>query len=271
MEKCVICKNTSYSKLFTVEGKDIIRCDSCGLVKTRNFKLPDYKNYHRDESYEASEKFFKNIFETRYNIISKYKQNGKVLDIGAATGVMLDIFKEHGFDTYGIEPSKSAESAIKKGHIIKKTTLEKSKFPSHFFDVIIANHVLEHIEDPNSFLSYCKKYLKKNGLLYIDVPNFGSLSSQMMGSHWKYILPNEHVHHFTPETLSKLLEFNGFKVSAIYTRSGVLETSNPLKYLLDELIGMRKNFFTDILGIPGNILSTLLNRGSSVGIISYEK
>jgi predicted rRNA methylase YqxC with S4 and FtsJ domains len=94
----------------------------------------DYKKYHRDKTYEENEDHFKNIFKKRFNIAKKYKKSGQVLDIGASTGVMLDIFKENGWKTVGVEPSQSALIAKNKGHKIIKDYFEKTKLNNNLFD-----------------------------------------------------------------------------------------------------------------------------------------
>lgn len=268
---CVLCGSNTFSKLYKVGSHTIEKCNVCDLVRTKDFKSPSYTKYHRDTEYEESELFFKYIFKKRFNIISRFKKrSGSVLDVGAATGVLLDIFAENGWKTYGVEPSGSYKRGSDKGHTMYNTTLEKLNIKDRF-DVIVANHVLEHIEKPQEFLIKCKSYLKKDGILYIDVPNFGSLRSSFSGFKWRYILPAEHVHHFTKETLSHLLETNGLSVVYATSRSGLFETSNPVAYLLLELIRGKKNFFTDILSLPVNLIATILDRGDSIGIVCKVK
>lgn len=265
--KCALCNNSTFKTLFKVEHHIIEECTHCTLARTKNFKLPNYQKYHRDDQYQSDEVFFRNIFAKRYAIISKYAHKGAILDIGAANGVLLDIFFENGWKTYGIEPSGSAEISKAKGHVIENNSLHKTKFKPQSFDVIVINHVLEHVIDPVSFLNKAKSLLKDTGIMYIDVPNFGSLSAQIAGRNWKYILPEEHVHHFTPQTLKLLVNNTGYKTLHFQTRSGIYETQYPMKYLLDELFAIRKNLLTDLITIPGNTFATLLQRGSSMGCI----
>lgn len=270
-ENCRVCGGLSSTKLFVAQGHTIVMCTTCLTVRTANFHEPSYTRYHRDDEYASSELFFKYIFKKRFEIVTRFKSfPGSVLDIGAATGVLLDIFKEAGWKTYGIEPSQSAHRAEKKGHTIFNTSLEKTQIKQKF-DVIIANHVLEHIENPNHFLGLAQKLLKKDGILYIDVPNFGGIRSLLLKSDWPYLLPTEHVNHFTHKSLSYLLDTNGFEVVYQTSRSGVFETSRPVEYLLQELIHLKKNFFTDLLSLPIDLFVTMVNRGDSIGVVSKLK
>ncbi len=272
--ECVLCQSDKFERLFNVDGYEIKKCQRCGLVRTFGKQRVDYHQYHRDEDYQQLEGYFKNIFRKRFDLISQRVKNGRVLDIGASTGVMLNLFKENGFETWGIEPSKSAEFARRKGHKIIKNTLEKAKLPKNHFDVVILNHTLEHVADPVSMLTKVKSVLFPGGLVYVDVPNFGSLAARVMNKNWSYLLPDEHIHHFTPETLKKILKKAGFKVVWGDTWSGVYDTGNMFTHFWLQLISgklyMYKNFIFDLLGIPGNILSTSLNLGTSLAMIGKK-
>ncbi len=231
----------------------------------------NYKEYYRDKTYEENESHFRNIFETRYSIAKQFiKKSGKVLDIGASTGVMLDIFKENGFETWGVEPSVSALRATEKKHKIFKTYFEKAKLPKNYFDVVIMNHTLEHLDDPILVLKKINSILKKNGILLVDVPNAGSFGSKILGDKWPYKLPKEHKQQFTKVSLSKAFKETGFKVIHFESRSGIFEFSNPIKDIWESLIGLKKRFFTTILNIPYDIFVTALNMGDSMTMVGRK-
>src|SRR3989344_2615507 len=119
-----------------------------------------YTDYHRDKDYQKFESQFRNIFQKRFNIIKRFVNSGRVLDIGASTGTMIDIFAEHDYETWGVEPSESAKVAAKKGHNIVRCFFEKVDLPENFFDLVIMNHTLEHMDDPTLVLRKVKKILR---------------------------------------------------------------------------------------------------------------
>src|SRR3989304_7416626 len=128
--KCVICKNEKFARVLRDEEWELMKCLRCGLVVTKRDGDFDYENYHRDSDYEKFRKHFRNIFQKRSNIVGRYvKGNGIILDIGASVGEMLSLFKEKGWETWGVEPSESASVAKSKGHKMIKTTFEKAKLP----------------------------------------------------------------------------------------------------------------------------------------------
>jgi len=230
----------------------------------------NYKKYHRDKSYQEEESHFKNIFMTRFAITRRFKKSGKVLDIGTSNGLMLDIFKENGFETWGVEPSQSAKIAKVKGHKIINSFFEKTKIPNNYFDVVIMNHTLEHLDNPLLVLKKVYKILKKDGIFLVDVPNAGGIASTILGSKWPYRLPKEHKHQFTSKSLSKIFEETGFKVIHFESRSGIFEFANPFAEIWEALIHRKKRFFTDIVNIPYDILVTFFDAGDSMTLVGKK-
>lgn len=230
-------------------------------------------NYHRDKDYISFEGMFRNIFQKRVEVVWPYlKRNsrGKVLDIGCSNGVFLDLFKEKDWETWGIEPSKNALVAQQKGHNIQKDFFEKTDLPKKYFDLVILNHTLEHMKDPEDILKKVNLVLGKGGLVFVDVPNFGSLSSKLLGKRWPYLLPKEHKHQFTRKSLTSLLERSGFKVIHCESRSGIFEYANPALELWQSLAGFKKRFFTDLFTIPYVLFATLLNMGDSMSFVAIK-
>ncbi|MBI3397554.1 class I SAM-dependent methyltransferase [Candidatus Woesebacteria bacterium] len=211
---------------------------------------------------------FRNIFMRRFKLINKYIRSGKVLDIGCSNGVFLEIFKERGWEVWGVEPSKSAEVAEKHGIKVIKSDLENAKLPPHYFDVVILNHTLEHSDNPIKFLKIIKNLLTDEGLLFIDVPNFGSLSSRLLGKRWPYLLPNEHNFQFTKDSLTKIVRKNGYRVIHTESRSGLFEFANPMSEIFLSLIPPKKRFIKNILLFPYDLLSTILSMGDSMSVIA---
>lgn len=268
-ENCIVC-----SKKLEFLGKnedwDIFRCSSCGLGVTSGiFPKTRYSVYHRDPVYIKEEEQFKNIFKKRVNIILKFKKLGKVLEIGSSSGVFLSLLKERRWEVQGVEPSVASGVAEKNGIPTLNTTFEKVELKGGTFDLVIFNHVLEHMSSPVEILKKANCILKKDGIVFIDVPNFASLSARISGAGWRYILPKEHRWHFTPKALTALLERSGLKTIYWETHSGIWGYGNPLLEIWQALIGRKKRFFTDIFtAIPALVVSRI---GLGTGLIVLVK
>jgi 2-polyprenyl-3-methyl-5-hydroxy-6-metoxy-1,4-benzoquinol methylase len=274
-EKCAICKGEDFNFLFDINGKKIIECSNCSLSKTADFKFPDYQKYHGDDVYKKYEKHFVNFYIKRFDIISKFVSKiGAVLDIGCSRGTFLEIFKNAGWEAWGIESSGSAKFAKRRGIKVFKKRFEDVSLPEKYFDLVILNHTLEHVENPVEVLSKIKRILKNDGLVFVDVPNFGSLSAKILKSKWPYILPEEHIHHFSQKSIKMLFDSCGYKVVYLKSRSGIWDFADPLKGLKEELFTRKKAFLLDFVTSPFSLITTLINRGTALSVLAkkqYEK
>lgn len=272
MKKCLAC-NKKLKFLGKSDGFEIFRCPSCGLGVTVGVYLKtQYSAYHRDSVYIKEEKQFKNIFGKRVGIILKFKKTGEALEVGSSTGVFLSLLKGRGWEVLGIEPSiAAAETAQRKGIPTLDTTFEKAELKDGTFDLVIFNHVLEHMENPVEILKKANGVLKKDGIVFVDAPNFTSLSARISGAGWRYILPKEHRWHFTPKSITVLLEKSGFKIVYKETHSGIWGYGNPLLEVWQALTGRKKRFFTDILTVIPAFIVTQLKLGTGLTVIARKK
>ena len=251
---------------------EILKCLRCGLGKTSGVGRGSIERYHRDEIYNISRPQFSNIFKKRVDIIEKFLRGGRVLEIGCSTGLLLSIFKKKGWEVQGVEPSGIAyQLATKEGIPTKNTSFEKAKLKGNFYDLVVLNHVLEHMRDPRKVLEKVRRVLKKDGIVFIDVPNFGGLSARIWGIGWKYILPKEHKWHFTNEALQRLIKKAGLKVIYRETRSGIWDCSNPWLEVYQSLVGGKKRFFINFMtAIPSYFIGRV-GFGSGLTVIAAKK
>lgn len=266
--ECPICQN-ELVKYGEAKGKEIYRCNSCGFGETKKL-IAQKKEYHRDESYVKEERLFENIFEKRVKIISRFKQKGSVLEIGCSTGLMLSLLMSRGWEVTGIEISrKAAKIAEKRGIKVIIQSFETSEI-NQKFDLIVLNHTLEHLTDPEEVISKAYSLLNDKGLLYIDVPNFGGLSAKVYGMNWPLLLPEEHLWHFSEKSLSFLLEKLGFRIIFINKSSGIWDYANPMQGVLQSLIHLKKRFFNELITAVPSFLITKLGLGTDLMMIAKK-
>lgn len=277
MTKCIICQSPlniycrNEAKLLCSANEKflIYKCPNCGLGKTNN--LSSQKgDYHRDETYIIEEKLFKNIFQKRVEIIKKFIQKGKVLEIGCSTGLMLSIFKNMGWEVEGVEISKQAASAAQKRGINIYTQPFKEISFDKKFDLIILNHTLEHLSDPPKIIRKVSTLLTKDGILYIDLPNFGGLTSSLMKCLWPHLLPNEHNYHFTYQSLTLLLK--KFNLNPIFDEraSGIWDYANPFEGILLSLLSFKKRFFIEFFTAIPSLIISKMKIGSDLMVIAKK-
>ena len=266
-KKCLICQNNC--NVFT-QLRDLIiyKCPSCGFGFTENVKLQKGE-YHRDETYIEEEDLFENIFQKRVNLISQLQKPGKVLEVGCSTGLLLSLLKKKGWEVEGVELSKkAAEVARSRGIDAVVGTFEEFKTKNKY-NLIIFNHVLEHLENPQDILEKAKFLLFSRGLILISLPNFDSFSASIQKGAWPLLLPEEHLWHFTPKSMRILLTKLGLKTIYEEEISGIWDYGNPLLGLWRSLKGLKKRFIVEVLSAVPTFLLTKLNKGS--GMIVFAK
>lgn len=109
-------------------------------------------------------------YQIAYELISK---NESVLDIGCGAGFFISKIKDRGSNVLGLEfNQKAIKSCLDKNIPVINTSIQEyAKSNSEQFDVITFFQVLEHIDNPMSFIEAALKVVKKGGKLIIGVPN----------------------------------------------------------------------------------------------------
>lgn len=172
------------------------------------------------------------------NQILIWKKHGKLLDIGCAYGLFLNIAQKH-FTCSGIDISRHAINEARKilPATIKLKTLPIEKVNQlEKFDVITCFDVLEHVPDIDNALAELKKHLNKNAILVLSVPVYDGPLGPLV-----HILDKDdtHIHKQTRTFWLHLLQKQGF---TIITYSGILRYGLLGKVYLHVLNTKLKSF-----------------------------
>jgi len=101
-------------------------------------------------------------------------QNARILDIGCGQGLGLRKFSDYGFNPVGITLNATDYEICKnQGFEVYQMDQSFLQFNENEFDFLWARHVLEHSIFPYYTLHEYSRVLKKNGLVYIEVPAAG--------------------------------------------------------------------------------------------------
>jgi hypothetical protein len=186
--QCKSCGTLRINPYLTDESIDLYYKDIYGKIKRQGISSPELYEKQKNTS-----KFLCNFLTKNIHIT----ESTKILDFGGGTGGRLDEILslcppsiiEHDLQHY--------EYALNHGF--------KPHNSNDKYDIIVLSHVLEHINDPVSFLrnAICP-LLVDGGFLYVEVPYLSNKRS---------ILPDLHLAHkfyFTEESLDYLLYLVGF-------------------------------------------------------------
>jgi Methylase involved in ubiquinone/menaquinone biosynthesis len=146
-----------------------------------------------------------------------FERPGTMLDIGCGAGDFLLRKRAEGWKVHGVEISaKAAEAGRSQGGLdIKSGTLPEAHFPDAFFDYVRTNHSFEHLHNPREVLKEIRRIIKPDGKLFIGVPNVASLPADMFGDCWYNLGPPTHPYGYSPKSLSRFLEQEGFEVEKV--------------------------------------------------------
>lgn len=146
--------------------------------------------------------------QERIRYARRLKPSGQILDIGCGTGTFLTQMVAEGYEIHGVEFSESAIQGLPSS--IREKVLvggfRPLPFPDESFDLVTLWHVLEHLPNPLETLWEAHRLLKKDGILIVETPNYGSWEARWLGPHWLGLDVPRHFWHFTPGTLTKMAE-----------------------------------------------------------------
>jgi 2-polyprenyl-3-methyl-5-hydroxy-6-metoxy-1,4-benzoquinol methylase len=220
-------------KLIAGYGRDVFySCPDCSQIfnATGLEKKIEPENY--DDFYKTNgSRFYSAIeiavmafrFIRALNIAVSNVSAKSLLDIGSGRGYMLFFLKKYfGFTAaVGTQISRPAlEFSRKKlGLEIYGQDLLEINFGSQLFDVISIFHVLEHLKNPEEYITKINSLLKPGGKIYIEVPNFNSWTKKITRRFWLGLDFQHHIFFFSPDSLKALLQKNNFIILKIRTFS----------------------------------------------------
>jgi len=246
---CHICGGDQFSLHWDCGSFQFQKCRSCGVLLQNPQPEPQALIDRYDEEYFSyeieNEKAFHHLMELGLGDIefakrtASWKPEDKTfLDIGCATGMLLEARMKQGWQVKGVEVCKPAVEYGRKtrGVDIFHGTLEDSSLPEDSFGFIHFSHVIEHIPDPAAFLREVRRVCRKDGLVAITTPNWWSLQGILFRKNWRSAIA-DHVYLFSRKTLTQLLAQAGFRVLTVRTWGGLAKGAGPvwLKKILDPL------------------------------------
>lgn len=228
---CSICGSIDYVPL--VQAKDyrlrttksvfdLVRCIRCGSV----FMNPrpaeeEFAKFYPEAFYAEPgliSKFVSDfLIMLKYREVSHFKKTGRILDVGCGGGGLLFGFKTRGWRTFGVDTSERACRLAERttGGKIFNCALKVCIFPDKYFDVVVLNHVIEHMSFPNKELAEINRILKNDGIIFVHTPNIDSYQFEVTGGKWLHLDVPRHLIFYSPNTISLLLRNVGLEVANI--------------------------------------------------------
>lgn len=192
-------------------------CSHCALIRriTEEEEAADYTEVNRKTDRQLPD-YANNIVRELENI--RVDKNELLIEIGANDGTFLNLLASSGYKKrLAVEPSIALATICQEnGHQIWNTHLDefqafKIKETWGLATVIICRHTLEHVPNPRELLLAMRSLLAEDGVLFLEVPDTRVILEELQG----HELWDEHLHYFTIENLSLMLQQTGFKIDKI--------------------------------------------------------
>ena len=204
----------------------ICHCQACGHVYNGKYCASTNQVFYGGCTMYNAGKDWKEHMKDVANLILREKvtEGARLIEIGAGHGEFTSLLKEENITAY--EPSVDSVICATRVPTVQRffTGEELIKVRP---DVLIMRHVLEHFADPRAFLEELSEAAVKCAqpvTFYIEVPNIEKALEAGRLEDWVY----EHPQHYTPESLSNLLEISGWhccQIDRLYDEEVMLATA----------------------------------------------
>ena len=232
MIACEVCASSQFRPMFDKAEHHFVRCHGCGLerispqpsdatlAKIYGAHYYDAWGLHDNEATVANLK--RGTFKFVLGKLPAPQPGDKLLDCGAATGFLLEVARDLGYQPYGLELSEFGAQAIATKFGADRVfcgELADARFAdagAGDFAVITMCDYIEHVRDPRRTLELARKLLRPGGVLAITTPDAGSPSRRVLGTGWTHYKV-EHLFYFNQQNLRRLLTDVGFAAVDFHT------------------------------------------------------
>ena len=182
----------------------------------------DNSRYNEYEySYTSANSIYSRNYWKKYCLNIKknllINKKTKILEIGSNDGYLLNQFKKITKNILGVDASKfMTQLANKKGIKTKNLIFDiknsnKCLLNGEKINIIIANNVLNHSNDPLNFIKGVKNIIDNKGTFVFELPYWVNLVKEKKFDQ----IYHEHVSYFTVKYSKYLLNKAGFKITNI--------------------------------------------------------
>jgi 2-polyprenyl-3-methyl-5-hydroxy-6-metoxy-1,4-benzoquinol methylase len=264
--KCPICTNPAEPEIIyrKREGVFIKRCPDCEIFYAsprfdepslhqiyENESFKDFSQYQNwsYEAWKAAKKRSWNVPNLKTQMVRRFvKKDGRILDVGCATGEFVLEATKQGLQCEGIDISQKMTEVARTVLGVKATCADLADFdPGYGFDGMVVWDVLEHVFDPVKIMKDCTRLLNPGGYLFAQVPNVQGISNRFKSFRCRMGLSKRdyahfgfpyHLYFFGKKSLQKLahaagLEAVHFESWTHLHKNGV---ENPLVLGLSNLV-----------------------------------
>ncbi len=206
-----------------IRGYELERCSACGNGFLAAHQVPDDLESLYSEayfsggeetgypSYLADLPLLERNFADRLAWVERScRPPGRLLDVGAAYGVLVDVAARRGWDAMGVEIAAdcAAEAERRTGRTVVAGDFLDLDLGGPF-DVVTFFDVIEHMRDPAACVRRACELLSPEGWLILETGDRASPWARLLGASWYFLDPPQHLFYFSSDGLETLAREGG--------------------------------------------------------------
>ena len=226
---------------------DLSECGDCGHIfadpsPDPGFILSLYRRVEDPVYDDEAEGRSRNFVGILRNLEGLVPSKGKLFDVGAATGILVRLARDRGWEAQGIEPSTWAAkyAAEKYGLSLLNGSFEDAALRPGADRAVTMIDFIEHTARPREAAAKAAEILAPGGILCLVTPDVHSTAARLAGRRWWHFRPG-HLAYFSERSLAILLGDAGLKI--------VLRRKYAWTFSLHYLLS-RKPAFRILMGSP---------------------
>lgn len=259
---CVVCGANDRRPYWQCDGFGFVQCRNCGHVyQSPRPRFDDLRDRYADEYFDyelENDRNFLNLMLQGLedihleDLAEHISDNPRFLDIGCATGMLLEHLQGRGYRVQGVEVCEPAARYGRetRGVPIAVGTIDELDLPRASYDFAHFSHVIEHVPDPRAFLERVHELLAPGGYVVIVTPNRAGFQAKIFGAQWRSAIA-DHLNLFSAAHLMRLMREVGFSVERSKTWGGLAAGAAP-RWLKRPADRLAKRFgFGDVVLVLG--------------------
>lgn len=242
-EMCPACGFSRWMPARRVGAAAIEHCVGCGVGRT--WPRPDR---HAQDFGGAGGGALRDEARTRWrafarsqlDVLEPFRFSGVarpcLVDVGCSVGALVQEANVRGWRAVGFEPDWHACTLARRHAPVANSYFGTTSVLGNKVHVAVLSHVLEHVDDPVEFLHAIFGALAPGGVVLVVCPNKAGWIARVQGARWYGYAVEQHVWHFTPQALARVVAQAGFEAVEVRADRSMSYRSPVLPWFTQPLL-----------------------------------